>query len=80
MLSERDFGPLTLEVLPLGDCKLVGLKNNVLLVIDVVSLNERNFQRLSLIELHQILVRWTCLAISSMAPQLFLPMPSVHQS
>lgn len=63
MLSERDFRPLTLNVhLPSGDCKLVGLKNNVLLVIDVVSLNKCNFHRLSLIELHQIFVRSTCFA------------------
>ena len=45
MLSERDFRLLTLEVhLSSGDCKLVGLNNNVLLVIDLVGLNECDFR------------------------------------
>jgi hypothetical protein len=57
------FRPLTLEVhLPSEDCKLVGLTNNVLLVIDAVGLNKYNFHRLSLIQLHQIFVRSTCFA------------------
>ena len=44
------------------NCKLVGLTNNVLLVIDAVGLNKYNFHRLSLIQLHQIFVRSTCFA------------------